>query len=115
MTATQDREEIARAVESFRTLLAVVRTKLSKIVDVDELEAGKQQFTSFLTECESNVGVLARLAAKPADDGVRDLLKRAKRYGSFCDPECEGRCRECPDELIRDLAAALSTTGGSKG
>lgn len=57
--------------------------------------------------------VTSRLAAKPAED-VRELQKRVKRYGSFCDPECEGRCRECPDELIRDLAAALSPTQAPK-
>lgn len=61
----------------------------------------------------SIIAYALRLAAKPADD-VRELQRRVKRYGSFCDTECEGRCRECPDELIRDLAASLSPTGAPK-
>lgn len=36
------------------------------------------------------------------------LLKRADKAGPFCDPECEGRCRECPDELIRDMKAEIA-------
>ena len=35
------------------------------------------------------------------------LLREAKKAGSFCDPECEGRCRTCPDDLIRALIARV--------
>lgn len=31
------------------------------------------------------------------------VVERAREARSFCDPECEGRCRECPNDLIRDL------------
>jgi hypothetical protein len=34
---------------------------------------------------------------------ARTIQERMDDAPSFCDPECEGRCRECPDDLIKDL------------
>lgn len=34
-------------------------------------------------------------------------IRKAERpeFKSFCDPECEGRCTKCPDDLLRDALA----------
>ena len=41
---------------------------------------------------------------------VEQLRKRADRCVGLCDPGCEGRCRECPADLVHDLLAALTAS-----
>ena len=41
---------------------------------------------------------------------VEQLRKRADRCVGLCDPGCEGRCKECPADLVRDLLAALTAS-----
>lgn len=45
------------------------------------------------------------MTEKPQSVGA--LEKRVRRLGSACDPECEGRCRDCPDDVIRALLARV--------
>jgi len=40
-------------------------------------------------------------------DPTETLRERAEQVVGLCDPDCEGRCRVCPAELVRDLLAAL--------
>lgn len=40
-------------------------------------------------------------------EDVRGLVERARKLGSLCDPDCEGRCRVCPDTMIAELIDAL--------
>lgn len=36
-----------------------------------------------------------------------ELIKRARSVTGACDPECQGRCKVCPAEVITELADAL--------
>ena len=38
---------------------------------------------------------------------LKQMPTRLREMTSCCDPECEGRCRECPDILIRESADAI--------
>lgn len=35
------------------------------------------------------------------------LIERAEALQALCDPECQGRCAACPQDVVRDLIAAL--------
>jgi hypothetical protein len=38
---------------------------------------------------------------------IAEVIARLRAMRSYCDPECEGRCVECPDTVIGDCARAL--------
>jgi hypothetical protein len=46
---------------------------------------------------------------------LEDAIKVVEGLRSLCDPECEGRCRVCPqdavDDLIRQARLAATTEG----
>lgn len=42
--------------------------------------------------------------------GATELLKRIDAIAHLvCDPECEGRCKECPAEVLRDVRAFIAS------
>lgn len=47
-------------------------------------------------------------------DEMLALVKRADKIGSQCDPECEGRCRECPDEILRDMRNFIAARASAR-
>lgn len=50
-------------------------------------------------------------APSPGDGAMKpDLIERANAMlGSLCDPECEGRCSECPETLVREMRDAIAS------
>lgn len=37
------------------------------------------------------------------------------RHSSLCDPECHGRCRECPADVVQDAIAFIEATPHTMG
>lgn len=42
---------------------------------------------------------------------IAKLEKRVQEMHPLCVDGCWGRCKDCPDDLIRDLLAALHASG----
>ena len=50
---------------------------------------------------------VAKKQKKASPSQLELLLKRLRKRPVYCDPECYGRCKECPDDLFRTCEEVL--------